>query len=79
MRDARTYKAVSVWLAIGCILVLIQILIGGITRLTDSGLSITEWSVIKGTLPPLNEAEWQGSFEKYKVFAKNNMNRFIEI
>ena len=70
MRDARTYKAVSVWLAIGCILVLIQILIGGITRLTDSGLSITEWSVIKGTLPPLNEAEWQGSFEKYKVFAK---------
>ena len=70
MKDARTYKAVSIWLALGCILVLIQILIGGITRLTDSGLSITEWSVIKGTLPPMNEVEWQVSFEKYKTFAK---------
>lgn len=51
-------------------MVLIQIVIGGITRLTDSGLSITEWNVIKGTLPPLNEADWNTAFEKYKTFAK---------
>jgi heme a synthase len=63
-------RAVSIWLTIGCIMVLFQIIIGGITRLTDSGLSITEWEVVKGTLPPLNETEWQLSFEKYKTFAK---------
>lgn len=70
MSPNKTSKAVSVWLFIGCFMVLMQILIGGITRLTDSGLSITEWSVIKGTLPPLNETEWEVSFEKYKTFAK---------
>lgn len=63
-------RAVSIWLLIGCVMVLFQIIIGGITRLTDSGLSITEWNVVKGTLPPLNETEWQISFEKYKTFAK---------
>jgi cytochrome c oxidase assembly protein subunit 15 len=60
---------VSIWLLIGISMVFIQIIIGGITRLTDSGLSITEWSVIKGTLPPLNEKEWLIAFEKYKNFA----------
>jgi heme a synthase len=63
-------RAVSIWLMIGCMMVLCQIIIGGITRLTDSGLSITEWEVIKGTLPPLNETDWQVSFDKYKTFAK---------
>lgn len=63
-------RAVSIWLCIGCVMVLCQIVIGGITRLTDSGLSITEWNVVKGTLPPMNEAEWQISFLKYKTFAK---------
>lgn len=63
-------RAVSVWLFIGCAMVLFQIIIGGITRLTDSGLSITEWNIVKGTLPPLSETEWQVSFEKYKTFAK---------
>lgn len=70
MVNAKISRAVSIWLLIGCLMVLVQILIGGITRLTDSGLSITEWEVIKGTLPPLNEKEWTISFEKYKTFAK---------
>lgn len=64
------YKSVSVWLLIGCIMILMQIIIGGITRLTDSGLSITEWEIVKGTLPPLNETEWNITFEKYKKHAK---------
>lgn len=51
-------------------MVFFQVVIGGVTRLTDSGLSITEWAVIQGTLPPLNEAEWLEAFEKYKVAAK---------
>jgi cytochrome c oxidase assembly protein subunit 15 len=51
-------------------MVFFQVVIGGVTRLTDSGLSITEWAVIQGTMPPLNEGEWQVAFDKYKVAAK---------
>ncbi len=63
-------KVVSNWLFIGVVMVFIQVIIGGVTRITDSGLSITEWSVIQGTIPPLNEVEWLEAFEKYKVSAK---------
>lgn len=62
-------KSVAVWLLIGVIMVFTQIIIGGITRLTDSGLSITEWDIVKGTLPPLNEAQWDEAFAKYKTHA----------
>lgn len=47
-------------------MIMVQILIGGITRLTESGLSITEWKPITGVLPPLNEVQWQTEFDKYK-------------
>lgn len=57
---------VRYWLIIGLIMVTIQVLLGGITRLTGSGLSITEWNLILGTLPPLNAAQWQEAFEKYQ-------------
>ncbi|MEM6697410.1 MAG: COX15/CtaA family protein [Bacteroidota bacterium] len=63
-------KAVRVWLIIGLVMVFVQVVVGGITRLTDSGLSITEWAVIQGTLPPMNQAEWDEAFELYKVAAK---------
>jgi cytochrome c oxidase assembly protein subunit 15 len=59
-------KPVFLWLLSGCFLVFLMVVIGGITRLTGSGLSITEWKVIMGTLPPLNESEWLEAFEKYK-------------
>lgn len=62
-------KIVRNWLFVGIVLVFVQVIIGGITRLTDSGLSITEWEVIAGTIPPLNEADWQIAFDKYKVAA----------
>lgn len=52
-------KSVKLWLIIGVVLIFFQVLIGGITRLTDSGLSITEWAVIQGTIPPLNAQEWE--------------------
>ena len=54
----RTSRAVAIWLMIGVGMLIIQILLGGVTRLTGSGLSITEWNVITGTLPPLNEQKW---------------------
>jgi len=63
-------KSVQLWLFTGLILVFFQVFIGGVTRLTDSGLSITEWAVIQGTLPPMNEVEWELAFDKYKVAAK---------
>jgi heme a synthase len=63
-------KSVSLWLLAGVVMVFFQVVIGGVTRLTDSGLSITEWSVIQGTIPPLNEVEWQVAFDKYKVAAR---------
>lgn len=64
------HKPVRVWLFIGVFMVFMQVVIGGITRLTDSGLSITEWAVIQGTLPPTNVAEWEEAFAEYKVMAK---------
>ena len=62
----RTSRAVAIWLMIGVGMLAIQILLGGVTRLTGSGLSITEWNVITGTLPPLNEQKWIEEFNKYK-------------
>jgi heme a synthase len=55
------------WLMCIAALVFAMVVVGGITRLTESGLSITEWKPITGTLPPLNEAAWVSEFEKYKL------------
>ena len=62
-------KPVRIWLLLGLVMVLGQIFIGGITRLTDSGLSITEWEVVSGVLPPLNATQWDEAFSAYKVAA----------
>ncbi len=67
---SRSSRTVIVWLAIGVFCVFMQVVIGGITRLTDSGLSITEWNPIMGAIPPMNVADWQEAFDKYKVHAK---------
>jgi len=64
----KAQKALATWLYIGVAMLLIQVILGGITRLTGSGLSITEWNVLssKGFLPPLNEQQWLAEFAKYK-------------
>ncbi|GGE25191.1 heme A synthase [Primorskyibacter flagellatus] len=59
-------RAIRGWLVLLFALVVTMIAVGGLTRLTDSGLSITEWKPITGALPPLSEAEWQAEFEKYQ-------------
>lgn len=56
------------WLLTGCILIFIMVIIGGITRLTHSGLSISNYKLISGTLPPLNDIQWQEAFELYKKY-----------
>ena len=60
-------RRIAVWLVICCFMVLAMIVVGGVTRLTHSGLSIVEWQPIIGTLPPLNELQWQETFDKYKL------------
>lgn len=63
-------RPVAIWLLAGVVMIMIQVLLGGITRLTGSGLSITEWKPIMGTLPPLNDQDWNIAFEKYKQIAQ---------
>ncbi|KAH9038037.1 electron transfer protein 1 [Lactarius deliciosus] len=59
--------AVGNWLLLSSALVIAVIVVGGVTRLTESGLSITEWRPITGVLPPLSRAEWESEFDKYKA------------
>ncbi len=59
-------RIIGSWLLLGCVMVFFQVIIGGVTRLTESGLSITEWKPVKGVVPPLNESEWNTEFELYK-------------
>lgn len=59
-------RQVAIWLLMGVGMIVIQVVLGGITRLTESGLSITEWKPITGMLPPLSESAWQAEFDKYK-------------
>ena len=59
-------RAVALWLAAVAVLVTAMVVVGGATRLTGSGLSITEWKPIKGVIPPLNLAEWQAEFARYQ-------------
>src|ERR1051325_6250006 len=63
-------RIVANWILLGIIMLIVQVLLGGVTRLTGSGLSITEWKPIMGALPPLNEQEWHTAFEKYKQIAQ---------
>jgi cytochrome c oxidase assembly protein subunit 15 len=59
-------KQVAIWLLACCALVFAMVMVGGITRLTHSGLSMVEWQPIVGTIPPLDQAQWQDVFEKYQ-------------
>lgn len=64
--EAHNLTAIRLWLYLICFLVFIMVIIGGVTRLTDSGLSITEWKPLLGAIPPLSEAHWLQEFEKYR-------------
>ncbi|HVI43646.1 MAG TPA: COX15/CtaA family protein [Chitinophaga sp.] len=68
--DIKNNRPVAIWLYIGVGMLVIQVLLGGITRLTGSGLSITEWQPLLGAFPPMNEAAWQKAFDGYKQIAQ---------
>ncbi|HEY3179022.1 MAG TPA: COX15/CtaA family protein [Casimicrobiaceae bacterium] len=65
--DASVNRSVARWLFVCCALVFAMVVVGGVTRLTHSGLSITEWQPIIGAVPPMSDAQWQETFAKYKL------------
>ena len=65
--DASADHLVRLWLSAVALLVMVMIIVGGATRLTDSGLSITEWQPLLGAIPPLSAADWQAAFAKYQT------------
>jgi cytochrome c oxidase assembly protein subunit 15 len=74
-------KPIIIWLLTGCFLIAAMVVIGGITRLTGSGLSITQWKLVTGTIPPLNETQWMQEFDEYKLtpqFQKINSHFELE-
>jgi heme a synthase len=70
------HRAIAYWLLSCCALVFAMIVIGGITRLTHSGLSIVEWQPIVGALPPLNETQWEALFAKYRETPEFRLRNF---
>jgi cytochrome c oxidase assembly protein subunit 15 len=73
-------RVIRIWLLIAAALVALMVLVGGATRLTDSGLSITEWKPVTGTLPPLSDEAWQAEFEKYKQIPQYQLlNKGMEL
>lgn len=80
-RDLRNRTAVRWWLYAVLVVLFALVIVGGATRITESGLSITEWKPIHGVIPPLNEAEWQEEFAKYQQipqYTKINLGMTLE-
>jgi heme a synthase len=73
-------RAIRLWLCAVAVIVLAMVLVGGATRVTESGLSITEWQPVMGTLPPLSQAQWQAEFEKYQAIPQyRELNRGMSL
>ena len=80
MMRSKQKKIITTWLYTGLVLITLMVIIGGITRLTHSGLSMVEWKLIGGVIPPLNELQWQETFEKYQQFPEYQIiNNGMEI
>ena len=76
----RYNRQIALWLLFCAGVILSMILLGGVTRLTHSGLSMVEWKPLVGVIPPLNEAEWQATFNKYKLFPEyKKVNRGMSL
>ena len=65
-KNINNIKLINIWLLTTIILVFLMIIVGGLTRLTDSGLSITQWELFTGILPPLTNESWNNYFDLYK-------------
>ena len=74
--NVKLKNQISYWLAFMFWLISIMIVVGGLTRLTDSGLSITRWQLFSGILPPLNENDWIYYFQLYKQIPEFKLQNF---
>jgi heme a synthase len=73
-------RAVRQWLLAVAAMIFLTLMVGGATRLTESGLSITEWKPVTGVLPPMNEQAWQGEFKKYQAIPQyRELNRGMDL
>ena len=73
-------RAVGVWLLAVALLVIAMVLLGGATRLTQSGLSMVDWHPVSGVLPPFGEAAWETEFERYKQYPEyRKLNRGMSL
>ena len=72
-RNDQIARIVKIWLCIGLFMVFMQVVIGGVTRLTGSGLSITKWDIVTGTIPPMSKTAWEAEFELYKATPQYEM------
>jgi cytochrome c oxidase assembly protein subunit 15 len=75
------YGAIRAWLIVVALMVIAMVVVGGATRLTNSGLSITEWKPVTGAIPPMSEAQWGAEFEKYKLipqYTKLNLGMSLD-
>jgi cytochrome c oxidase assembly protein subunit 15 len=77
---SRRDRPVAIWLLVGVFMIIVQIVLGGITRLTDSGLSITEWKPILGAVPPISDQQWNEAFDHYKQIAQyKNLHSYFTL
>ncbi|MDM8569573.1 COX15/CtaA family protein [Thiotrichales bacterium HSG1] len=71
-----TEKTIAIWLLICCATIFAMVILGGVTRLTGSGLSMVVWKPIMGILPPLSQAEWELAFQQYQQFPEYQIKNF---
>ncbi len=76
MTSVNNQKIMAIWLFLCCAAIFSMVILGGVTRLTGSGLSMVEWAPITGMLPPLSQSEWLESFELYKQFPEYKMQNY---
>jgi len=77
MLKNNSHKSVIIWLLTGCALIFLMVVIGGITRLTESGLSMVDWKLFMGMVPPLSEQDWIETFNQYKQFPEYQEVNFM--
>ena len=72
----KTNPSIIICLFSGCLLIFIMVIIGGLTRLTGSGLSMVDWNLVKGIVPPLTPYEWQETFNLYKQYPEYQIKNY---
>jgi len=74
--DLNNRKQIALWLILCCIAIFAMVILGGVTRLTGSGLSMVEWAPLMGILPPLSHAEWEAVFQQYQQYPEYQLKNF---